>query len=283
MLKADLHTHSSFSDGRFSPSELVQKAKACGLNTLALTDHDTIEGLPEARQACRRLEISFINGVEISGHFQDSNVHILAYLFDANDTALNCFLVKQAALRRQRAGQIIDRLQYLGVDITLEQVQKTADEKQIITRPDIAKTLKELGIVESVGQAFQRYLSNEGPAFLNFEYPDLEEICSIVKRSGGITVLAHPMGIFEEKHLRGMKAVGLDGIEVIHPAHSFDVQKRYRDLARSVEMVSTGGSDFHGFKLKDHQNFGIVAIDVPLVSKLRAYKKKLWQTKLKVN
>lgn len=283
MLKADLHTHSSFSDGRFSPTELVQKAKACCLNTLALTDHDTIEGLPEARQACKRSEISFINGVEISGQFQGENVHILAYLFDENNEALKRFLLKQGAFRRQRAEQIIERLRSLGVDITLEEVQKTAGEKQILTRPDIAKTLKELGVVATIGQAFKQYISNEGPAFLNFKYPDLEEVCSVVEGAGGITVLAHPMGIFEEKHLISMKAAGLDGVEVIHPAHSFDLQKRYRNLARSLEMVSTGGSDFHGFKLKDHQNFGIVAIDVPLVSKLRAYKKELWQTKLKVN
>lgn len=247
----DLHTHSTASDGTFPPREVVRLAKERRLKALALTDHDTIAGLPEAMAAGQEFGIEVIPGVEISARHANGSMHILGYFLDYESEPLARRLTVLQKARQDRNPQIIAKLNQLGIPLTMEQVERLSGGGQV-GRPHIARALYEGGYVRSLQEAFDIYLGNDGKAYVSkFRFPP-EEAMAMIRDAGGIPVLAHPftLGLHTSETLRPLlkelMALGLAGIECYYPEHSFGQEALYLFLARELGLLVTGGSDFHG-------------------------------------
>ena len=251
MDKVDLHVHSTASDGSLTPREVVAAAKAQGLRAIALTDHDTIDGLAAAVAAGAELGLEVIPGIEISAHHEPGSMHILGYFLDYQAPLLQARLDILQQARADRNPQIIAKLQKLGVDISLAEVQQASGGGQV-GRPHIAQVLVEKGYVASFQEAFERYIGNHGPAYVaKFRFPPQEAI-AMIQAVGGVAGLAHPFTLeySSTSHLRSILAqlvsFGLQALEVYYPEHDLQRQELYRQLAAEFGLVITGGSDFHG-------------------------------------
>jgi predicted metal-dependent phosphoesterase TrpH len=247
----DLHTHSNASDGSCPPREVVRLAKQRGLKALALTDHDTIDGLAEAVAAGEEFGLEIIPGVEISAKHPIGSMHILGYFLDYESDLLAQRLAVLKQARQDRNPQIIDKLNQLGIPLTMEQVERISGGGQM-GRPHIARALYEGGLVRSIQEAFDIYLGNHGLAYVSkFRFPP-EEAMAMIREAQGIPVLAHPftLGLHTSETLRPLlkelKALGLAGVECYYPEHSFGQEALYLYLARELGLLITGGSDFHG-------------------------------------
>ncbi|MBN2301715.1 MAG: PHP domain-containing protein [Lentisphaerae bacterium] len=246
----DLHTHSTFSDGSFTPEELVDMAKKTGLTAMALTDHDCTDGLPRFLAACNSAGIQGVRGVEISAEVEKGTMHILGYAFEPDDANLEGMLKRIRNGREDRNRKIILKLNELGCNISWEEVAGYAGE-DVVGRPHFAQALVANGFVESKQSAFDRFLAKGRPAYVDrFRQKPSESIAAIVD-AGGIAVLAHPFTL--ELGLRQLRTLiaemtedGLGGIEVYYAEHSPEQIKQYHDLAEEFGLVATGGSDFHG-------------------------------------
>jgi predicted metal-dependent phosphoesterase TrpH len=247
----DLHTHSNASDGSLPPREVVRLAKERRLQALALTDHDTIDGLPEAVAAGQELDIEVIPGVEISARHANGSMHILGYFLDYESEVLAQRLTVLKQARKDRNPQIIAKLNDMGIPITMEQVERISGVGQV-GRPHIARALYEGGYVRSLQEAFDIYLGNNGRAYVSkFRFPP-EEALAMIRDAKGIPVLAHPftLGLHTPETLRALlqelMAQGLAGVECYYPEHSSTQEALYLFLARELGLLITGGSDFHG-------------------------------------
>lgn len=247
----DLHTHSTASDGSYAPAEVVRLAKEGGLKALALTDHDTIDGLPEAIAAGKALGVEVIPGIEISARFPGGSMHILGYCIDYHNGLLDERLSVLKKARADRNPQIIAKLNALGLKITMDQVARISGGGQI-GRPHIARALLEAGYVHDIQEAFDRYLRNGAPGHVHkFRFPQ-EEAIAMIREARGIPVLAHPFTLdlgsaFALRNLlQDLKAMGLAGIEVYYAEHTPEQEALYLKLARELGLLITGGSDFHG-------------------------------------
>ena len=254
---ADMHTHTICSDGVLTPEALIQKAAACGLQTLAITDHDTIQGIEPATVEAARAGISIIPGVELSVRFLGRELHMLGYYFDRHNKGLHAFLSRYQLMRTQRARAIVVRLNELGVPLGFGDVQALS-AGPAIGRPHVAQALVAGGYVDSMGQAFVRYLRNGGPADVSKELPPAEDAITMLHEAGGIAVLAHPGNWVSDKDLMRLQALGMDGVEVIHPSHDETLVAFYTDVAHKLSLLTTGGSDFHGMRETDQKNFGTI-------------------------
>ncbi len=251
MAYIDLHTHSNASDGSFPPREVVRLAAERRLVALALTDHDTIDGLPEAMAAGQEFGIEVIPGVEISARHDSGSMHILGYFLDYRSEVLAGRLAVLQKARKDRNPQIIAKLNDLGLAVTMEQVERISGGGQV-GRPHIARALYEKGYVRSMQEAFDIYLGNNGKAYVSkFRFPP-EEALAMIREARGIPVLAHPftLGLNTSATLRPLlqelKALGLAGLECYYPEHSPVQEALYLALARELGLLITGGSDFHG-------------------------------------
>ncbi len=254
----DLHTHSTASDGGFGPAEVVRLADAAHLAAVALTDHDTTDGLPDARAAAGQFpDLSLIPGVEVSAIFSPGTLHVLGLGIDEDAPALRELTAHFQAAREARNPKIISRLQAMGLRIDLDDVRAVAPRppdgrRRIISRLHMARALQEKGFVRSVAEAFARYVGDGGPAYVAKERLSPGEVIAAIHASGGAAVAAHPvqMRCRDRRHLerviRSLVDVGLDGIEVYHTDHTDEQARRYLDLARRLNLLVTGGSDFHG-------------------------------------
>lgn len=255
----DLHLHSHYSDGSSSPNELVHLALRSGLRGIALTDHDTVEGIEEFLEYGRENDLEVISGLEISATHRDFSMHILGYGFDHNNSQLKHWLTRLQDGRAERNKKIIRKLQKMGHKVDIEELDAISPCGQT-GRPHIARLLKNKGIVQSTNDAFGLYLRKGGPAFEErFAYTATESI-EMIQQSGGLAVLAHP-GILEQQ-TRALSLVmnelverGLDGIEAYYPKHSPALEKKLCALARKYQLVLTGGSDYHG----NHRTFSTLA------------------------
>jgi 3',5'-nucleoside bisphosphate phosphatase len=252
----DLHTHSTASDGSYPPREVIRLARERGLRAIALTDHDTIDGLPEAMAAGLEFGIEVIPGVEISAEHPNGSMHILGYFLEYQSELLarRLGVLKQARLDRNP--QIIAKLNQLGIPLTLEQVAAISGGGQM-GRPHIAQALYQGGHVRTLQEAFDRYLGNHGQAFVNkFRFPP-DEAIAMIREAKGVPVLAHPftLGLASAETLRPrlaeLKGLGLAGLECYYPEHSSGQQALYLSLARELGLLITGGSDFHGANKPD--------------------------------
>jgi len=245
MIKADLHMHSTASDGRFDPIDLVELAVESGLGCLALTDHDTTQGLEEAQQACKQRDIRFLAGCEISSTARGDEVHLLAYGFRPEDESLRAFLDLQQQRRHERAESFLFGLKKVGALSAGAQLPKLCPGKSI-ARPHIAKMLIDSGAASDFGDAFHRYLTPGSKHFVPKPLPEGRDVIDQIHRSGGIVVLAHPGHYASHQMVMHLIHAGLDGIEVIHPSHDENLRAYYRSVVQRHQLLETGGSDFHG-------------------------------------
>ncbi|AUG58481.1 PHP domain-containing protein [Acetivibrio saccincola] len=283
----DLHTHSTVSDGTMTPSELVRHAKKSGLSAIALTDHDTIDGVDEAMKEGKSAGIEVIAGVEISADFAPhSEMHLLGYFFDGNHKNITSLLERLKASRDERNPKIIKKLNELGIDITLEEVKAEAKDK-LVGRPHIASVLVKKGYVKNISEAFEKYISVGRPAYVKREKLLPKEAIEEIKKCGGIPVLAHPiyLGVrtIEELNalLKELKGYGLEGIEVFYSDNMPHETILFLKLAVEYDLVPTGGSDFHGY-LKPHISIGTGRGDLYVPYKVLEEMKKLAEKKGRV-
>jgi len=254
MSRLDLHLHTTFSDGSRTPTDVLALAGKAQVSALAITDHDTVAGLPEAIAAGRSLGIEVIPGIELSSRWGQTELHILGYFLDWNDLELQRQLTRFQEARHVRNPRIIEKLNALGMDLTYDEVRSLAGNDSI-GRPHIARVLIEKGYVTSAKEAFDRYLADGAAAHVPRELPEPAEAIAIIRAARGIPVLAHPSwldrseGIY--KICEQLKAVGLAGIEVHYSSHRPEQTAAYLDIARRLDLLVTGGSDFHGVTKPD--------------------------------
>ena len=272
----DLHTHSTASDGTLSPRELVLFAQKEGLSALALTDHDTIDGLKEAYETAKEIGLSFLCGVEISVKFEGpGHFHLLGYFLTPELSGLEEMLKKLKEARSRRNELMIEKLQALGIEITLDELKNIASGE--IGRPHIAKLLLEKGVVKTLEEAFERYLKKGAPAYVPKALLTPEEAISEILRNRGIPVMAHPVTLkvdkdFLKKYLTKLKEHGLRGVEVFYSEHNPSFTQFLLDLAKKLELLITGGSDFHGANKPDiklGRGFGNLNIPFEYYERLR--------------
>ena len=240
----DLHTHSTASDGTIAPEVAVEAAERCGLAALALTDHDTIDGVPAARAAGQRLGVRVIAGVELSAVHGEHEVHLLA-LHLTRLEGLERRLSELRAMRYTRARKIVDKLNALGIPLTLDEVLEQSNGGAV-GRPHIARALMVRNVVHDFRDAFARYLGGSGSAFVAREHLSVEDAISIAHEAGAIAIWAHPGDGGRRDRLEPLVAAGLDGLEIRHPSHSAEDMKRLQALADFFGLVPSGGSDWHG-------------------------------------
>lgn len=269
MGKADLHTHTSASDGALHATELLEKVKSKGLKTIAITDHDTIKGYLEGKEKAAELGIELIPGVEITSLWNDREIHLLAYMFDEENADFLMLLKRQKRARILRMGLIVEYLKSKGVDIDLDEVRAESGPGNV-GRPHAAAVLINKGYVAGVSEAFIRYLSTEKLKHIKTEYASIEKVVEITQAAGGVLSLAHPGPMYSRKEIEEILATGLDGIECIHPSHNFNVQRTFKRLAESKKLLITGGSDYHGTGKSDYDPYlGIVTIGDQYIASLK--------------
>jgi predicted metal-dependent phosphoesterase TrpH len=253
----DLHTHSVYSDGSSTPTELIELARRNGLRALALTDHDTVEGVAELMRLGKEAGIPVIPGVEISTTLREHTVHMLGYGLDPANPALLAWLKPLQEGREIRNAAILDKLRHLGIHITIEEVERISCCGQT-GRPHIARFLVEKGVVENFEAAFRQYLGRNKSAWARrFSYP-AEESIAMIHRCGGVAVLAHPGQLDQQMRLqpvliRELALRGLDGLELYYPTHTRKMMKKLRAIAAEQKLLVTGGSDFHGQTRPTHR------------------------------
>ncbi|MFE1935986.1 PHP domain-containing protein [Streptomyces sp. NPDC059474] len=249
-MRIDLHTHSTASDGTDTPAELVRNAAAAGLDVVALTDHDTVGGYAEATRALPS-GLTLVTGAELSCRLNGVSLHMLAYLFDPAEPELAAERELVRDDRVPRAQAMVAKLRELDVPITWERVAEIAGDGAV-GRPHIATALVELGVVESVSDAFtQDWLADGGRAHVEKHESDPFEAIRLIKGAGGVAVFAHPLAVkrgqcVPESAIGELAAAGLDGIEVDHMDHDEDTRARLRGLAADLGLLTTGSSDYHG-------------------------------------
>ena len=240
----DLHTHSTASDGLLTPADVVVAARAAGLVAIALTDHDTLEGVAEARAAGDKLGIRVVAGVELSAHEVDRELHVLG-LHVTHLDSLKERLIALRATRRARAAQIVDKLRALGFPIDLEAVWREAGAGAV-GRPHVARVLIANGWAKDHRDAFDRLIGSGKPAYVPKQRLPLPEAVDMVREAGGLAILAHPGADGSRARLETFKRMGFDGVEVRHPSHTAEDIARLGTLTDYLGMVPSGGSDWHG-------------------------------------
>ena len=268
-MRLDLHMHSTASDGAFAPADVVRLALDKQLDVIALTDHDNTDGVLPARRAAEGTPLTVIAGVELSAEDATRDTHLLGYLLDVTYTPFQASLAEMRDARVNRSEHIVAKLRALGVNISNERVREIAGDGAV-GRPHIAKAMLEKGYVRSLQEAFDRYINNGGPAYVPRYQLAPERAIEWIHGAGGLAVLAHP-GHYEDYEfaLRSLAAQGLDGVEVFYPDHSPDLITRLTGLARELNLVTTGGSDFHRRDQDGNIRMGSVNVPVETLAQLQ--------------
>lgn len=284
MSTIDLHVHSSFSDGTNTPAELVILANRIGLGAFALTDHDTLDGLSEAMTACRMLGSTaplLIPGVEISVGYANRDIHVLGLFIDPDNAPLKALLDDSLASRRRRNRQMIARFVDAGIPMTLAELAN-GDENAIITRAHFAQYLVHHGYAKDTPDAFARYIGNDSPYYIPREYLSPAEAIEGIHGAGGVAILAHPLSYhFTEQQIDDMvfsfARDGIDGLEAIYGAYSFEEMAQVETLARRYGLMISGGSDYHGDNkpgLMMGIGYGELCVPRQVLTRLSAYRDK---------
>jgi predicted metal-dependent phosphoesterase TrpH len=247
----DLHTHSSASDGTETPAVVVQRAVEAGLSTVALTDHDTTLGWEEAADAARAHGIRLVRGIEVSCSRRGQSIHLLAYLPDPKHPALVAELARARDSRDTRLDRMVGKMAEDGIGITVEQVRAEVEEGATAGRPHIADALVTAGIVANRDEAFGRFLGNDSRYYVSHYAPDPVRAVELVRAAGGVPVIAHAWSdtrgrVVDDELVEELADAGLLGLEVHHRDHRPDAVRHLTDLARSLDLLATGSSDYHG-------------------------------------
>ena len=271
----DLHTHSTFSDGSYTPEELAAMCAEAGLTGAALTDHDTMDGLPRFLAACKEAGITGVAGVEISADVKKGGMHMLGYFVDPASESLEDVLVRIRNGRNERNLQILENLRAAGLDLTMEEIAAYAGES-VVGRPHFAQAMVAKGFVKDKDEAFERYLARGKAGYAErFRFSPADSIAAI-RSAGGLAVLAHPFtlgleGASLSAFVGELAEAGLAGVEVYYSEHSPSQVREYRDIALSKGLLLTGGSDFHGQvnpAVKLGVGFGNLTVNDDLLEKL---------------
>ena len=274
ILRGFLHTHSTFSDGTFTPLQLVKYAEEKGLKAFAITDHDTTEGIKEAKSIETNVEV--ISGVEISTRYDKKEIHIVGLYVNENDADLNKQLKYYREKRVTRNFEILEKLNSLGVDITIDDVKESCTG-DVISRAHIAKALVSKGFVGSYTEAFDRYLGDNKCAYVPRETLNYEESMELITKAGGVPVLAHPLLYkMSDTNLENMmvklRQKGLKAVEVYYSTHSNSDTQHVMAMANRVGLIYSGGSDFHGAtkpKIDIGTGMGKLAVPYEILEKIR--------------
>jgi len=257
----DLHLHTTASDGRCSPAELVSRAAAAGLTTIAVTDHDTVGGCREAATACAAAGLKFVNGIEATAVRYGGDVHVLGYFVDVDSPALQTFLAAQRQQRVERVREMVARLQGAGISLDADAILQPGivDSTKAVGRPWIARALVAGGYVTSTNEAFDRWLANGRPAFVPRAGAPPEEVVMRIHEAGGLASLAHPGLLRHDDWIPEFAAAGLDALEVYHSEHDTLMTATYLSIAKRLKLGISGGSDYHADEAHGAQ-LGAVAL-----------------------
>lgn len=258
----DLHLHSTASDGECPPAQVVARAAELGLSAVALTDHDSVSGVPEAVCEGRTRNVRVIGGCEFSVAAPWGEMHLLGYFLDPDSPGLEEFLALTRTRRKTRAEEIVHRLNGLGVAITMDQVLAEAGTGAI-GRPHVGRALIRMGAARSLNNAFERYIGRGRPGFVPKQLPPFQEVCTRIREAGGISSAAHLKDRGTRSCLQRFKEAGLDAVETRHPSHDPDVRATLTQLALEVGLLRTGGSDWHGDGLAGESHGPMGSQDVP--------------------
>ncbi len=265
--RVDLHVHTTASDGQFSPTEIVRRALDIGLTTIAITDHDTTEGVAEAVDAARGTRLEVIPGVEISTDVWRSELHVVGYYIDYADPSLCSKLALFRDSRLDRAQRMVAKLNRMGLPVAWDRVQEIAGEAAV-GRPHIARAMLEVGHISSLDEAFHRYIGRNGPAYAErFKLSPAEAVQTILS-ANGLPVLAHPLHI--QRMVPDLVEAGLRGLEVYYPGYSPEETRFLCRLASKYGLITTGGSDFHGEDVQPANKLGGVMVPQVVAENLRA-------------
>jgi predicted metal-dependent phosphoesterase TrpH len=244
----DLHLHTTASDGRCTPQELVDQSAEAALTVIAITDHDTTAGIAEAVAAAAPLGIRIINGIEITAIGNGRDLHVLGYFINPDHEPFQLFLTVQRSRRVARIEWIADRLTSLGMPVDVAPLVEQAKKSngRSVGRPLVARLMVDAGHVVDTQEAFDKWLSAGRPAFVARDGPSAEEVIGVIHAAGGIASLAHPGKVAADSRIPALAESGLDALEAFHPDHDARLVNRYVDLARGMNLLVTGGSDFHG-------------------------------------
>ena len=246
----DLHTHTTASDGRCAPADLVARASAAGVTVLAVTDHDTVAGCAAVAAACARSGIQFVTGIEVTAVVADADVHVLGYFMDVHSERLQVFLTEQRRHRADRVRQIVARLAAAGISLDVDAIlgPGVEDTGKAPGRPWVARALVKAGHVATPDQAFERWLGRGRPGYVARIGPSPADVFARIHDAGGVASLAHPVLVGHDDWLPGFAEAGMDALEAYHPEHDAAATKRYVEIARELGLAVSGGSDYHGDK-----------------------------------
>ncbi len=246
MKKADLHLHTNKSDGLLTPEELVFRASKQGLSAIAITDHDTVEGIPAGIEAGRKYGVNVIPGIEFNTNVDNGELHILGYYFDYSSKPVLDLLHRIKNARLDRIKSMVEKLREAGLDISFSQILSIAENDASLGRPHIARILVEKGYVSDFRQAFDRYIGVHCPAYVERYKLEPEKAVHVIKSGGGVPVLAHPGNLSDKGYLYRCIKAGIQGIEVYHSNHTYQQTAELLTLANKLHLIPTGGSDCHG-------------------------------------
>ena len=265
---ADLHIHTHYSDSTLSPQEVVEEAHRLKIACIAITDHDTIDGIGPTQIAAKSFDIEVIPAIELSSEIQGKDVHILGYFIDCSHSLLKEELTKMQAARVERIKKMIQKLKAQGID-NIDFAQDFGDTRSYsLGRPHLAMVLKQKGWVSSISEAFEKYLGEGCPAYVGKWKISPYEAIALIRKSAGLAVLAHPMVTNRDELIPGFVEAGLRGIEVYYPNYSKTTIDYYKGIAKKHKLITTGGSDAHG-KAKSNTTIGKVRIPYTTVETMK--------------
>lgn len=257
----DLHLHSTASDGVLTPKELVEKAVNLELRAIAITDHDSVEGIEIALEEGKLKGIEIIPAVELSSGLDCRDIHFLGYYIDHKNKEFRRLLAELRKYRTERASKMVELLQRNNIKIPFEEVLGAAGNGSV-SRAHVAKVMVSRGYIDSIEGAFEKYIGRDGPCFVEKYYFSPQKVIEMIKNTGGIAVLAHPGLSDVDKYIPQFIDYGIKGIEVLHGEHTKEQSDYYLKLAKKYNLIPTGGSDYHGLK-RSKRGREIGALDVP--------------------
>ncbi|MDP8253912.1 MAG: PHP domain-containing protein [Candidatus Kaelpia aquatica] len=267
--EADLHLHSIYSDGTFTPTEILKQAKDLSLSCISITDHDTVDGLDEAFKAANEIDIEFISGIELSSSYKGKEIHILGYFIDYREEWFLSKLKSFRDARKVRFMEMVKKLKDHGLAVDYEKILND-NPKAAIGRLHLGKALYEEGLVPSIAEVFAKYLGEGQSCYVAKEDLSISEVIEMIRSLGGLSILAHPFIIRNDSIVSELLDFGFDGIEASHLRHPKGIEKMYSKVAKERGILLSGGSDCHG-EAKADMLIGKKRVPYDLVVKMKEY------------